>query len=53
MLLLPQIEYENEDWTLFNDYRYLRDAKADQKQITRFKTIILKAKNKRYYLYQH
>lgn len=52
MVLLPQIEYQDKDWTLFNDYRYKRQALADQKLITRFETIILQAKGGRWYLYQ-
>ena len=52
IFLLPQIEYDDRDWTLFNTYRYKKYAKEDAKLITRFKTIILKSMAKRYFLYQ-
>lgn len=52
MFLTPQIEYNERDWTLFNVYRYKKLALNDKKLITRFDTIILRGKDKRYYLYQ-
>ena len=54
MKLTNQIEYQDKDWTLFNIYHYLQNAKADQKCITKFPTIILKSNDKdnKYFLYQ-
>ena len=54
MYLTPQIEYQNKNWSLFNTYNYLKIAKQDAKEITRFKTIILKSNSKidKYFLYQ-
>jgi hypothetical protein len=47
------VEVDNEPYQLWNEYRYKRMAEADQKAITKCKTVILKAKNKQvYFLYQ-
>lgn len=52
MLLDMQIDYNDKNWTLFNDYRYKREALGDQKLITRFETLLLRAKSGRWFLYQ-
>lgn len=52
MILDYQIDYGDSNWTLFNTYHYKKMAQADQKLITRFKTLLLRARNGRWYLYQ-
>lgn len=46
------ITINDKGYTLFNDYRYKKQAIADAKTITKYDTLILQSKSGTWYLYQ-